>query len=528
MRRATSLEIELPDGTILDAPDDADASAVARAYMAKSKPAAAPAPTPAAPADQVRGDFRDQYAGQGLAQGNLNYLKDYVSGIGKAAMKSPEPDIGTSMPVVGAADAAAHLGSSALAPLFALPDYAITKMGFPDKRNPAGTYAGAREKYTYQPRTSMGKQASELAGAVMKPAGDVFSTIGSGYGDIAGLFGASPQTQNEIRDIAPDVVSAGLTAGALKAPKPAKAPVPTKEELGTQAKAAYKRAEDAGIAVSPQSFSAMKMKLLDKLEKEGIDKDLHPKATAALNRVASTEGPVTLEKIETLRRIAKDAESSIDKADRRMAGELIDNLDEYVGNLDASHLVSGDASKAGALKEARGFYSRKMKADEIDRLISNAELSDSGMERGLRSEFKSLAKNQRRLRMFTKEEQAAIRKAAKGGPTQFLLRQFGKFSSGPFGLTVGSGLGFAAGGPVGAAVIPPAAALARYGAGKMTMRNAQAAQELMRRGPQQAAPAAVAPPAPTPAPAAGLLGSQANSEAVRRQQMLQMLGLLNQ
>lgn len=36
------MEIELPDGTILDAPDDADPSAVARAYMAKQKPAADP------------------------------------------------------------------------------------------------------------------------------------------------------------------------------------------------------------------------------------------------------------------------------------------------------------------------------------------------------------------------------------------------------------------------------------------------------------------------------------------------------
>lgn len=35
MRRGTSLEIELPDGTVLDAPDDADPSAVAKAYLAK-------------------------------------------------------------------------------------------------------------------------------------------------------------------------------------------------------------------------------------------------------------------------------------------------------------------------------------------------------------------------------------------------------------------------------------------------------------------------------------------------------------
>lgn len=473
-------------------------------YAGESEPAAGPwakytqpaaAPAPETP---VRGDFRDQYAGQGLAQGNLSYLKDYISGIGKAATKERAPDMSTQQPMIGVGETAMHLGSAALSPLFALPDWAITKMGVKDERNPAGTYAGAREKYVYQPRTASGQLGAETAGALLKPAGDAFSLIGSGYGDIAGQMGVSPQAQNEIRDIAPDVVGLGLTAGALRGPKAAPAPrvvPPTTAELGASAKAAYKRAEDAGIAVSPQSFDGMKLKLLDKLEKEGIDPDLHPKATAALGRIAKTEGPVTLEKIETLRRIAKDAESSIDAADRRMSANLIDELDEYVDGLSDSDLTAGDASKAAALKEARNFYSRKKKAEEIDRLVSNAELSKSGMDIGLQQQFKSLATNQRRMRMFTKEEQAAIRQVAKGGSFgQQALRQFGKLSSGPFGLSVGGGLGWAAAGPVGAAVIPPAAFAARYGAGRMTARNAQAAQELMRRGPQQGRPAA------TPAP----------------------------
>jgi hypothetical protein len=38
MLKETSLEIELPDGTVLEAPDDADPAAVARAYLAKQQP----------------------------------------------------------------------------------------------------------------------------------------------------------------------------------------------------------------------------------------------------------------------------------------------------------------------------------------------------------------------------------------------------------------------------------------------------------------------------------------------------------
>jgi hypothetical protein len=420
---------------------------------------------------------------KGLAAGNVGYVTDYLKGIGQAATKERAPN-GPSIPGAGLSETALHLGSAAAAPLFALPDWAITKMGVPDPRNPAGTYAGARDKYVYEPRTSEGRAGAEIAGAALKPVGDAFGLIGSGYSGIAGKLGASRETQQEIKDIAPDVVGAGLALGSMK-PGAVKPKLPTKEQLGADAKAAYKRAEDAGIAVSAQSFDAMKMRLLDDMEKQGIDPTLHPDATAALKRIGSMDGPVTLEKLETLRRIAQDAEKSQKPADARLAGELVDRIDDYVEGLQQADVVSGDPAKAAALKEARDFYSRKKKSEEIDRLIERAELSPQGMDTALRGEFRTLAKNEKRMRRFTKEEREAIVRAAKGGPTEFVLRQFGKFASGPFGITVGSGLGWAAGGPVGAAVVPPAAALSRMTATSMTKRNARMAEELMRRGPRQ-------------------------------------------
>lgn len=520
--------IEVPGMGEVEFPDDMSDDAIASAIKANMQ--SAPVAPPATP---VRGDYRDKYAGQNLIQGNLSYLKDYIGGIGKAATQ--QPDVMGQTPAgqaAGVGEAALHLGSSALAPLFALPDWAITKLGIPDERNPSGTYAGARDKYVYEPRTESGKQASNVAGAVLKPVSDAFSLIGSGYGDAAGLAGASPEAQNEIRDIAPDVVSAGIGIGALKGKAPAKPAVPTVEELGTQAKAAYKRAEDAGIAVSPQSFDAMKMRVLDKMEKEGIDKDLHPKSLAAMKRLTSTEGPVTLEKIETLRKIANDARSTIDKADGRLAGELIDDIDDFVEGLTDKDLVAGDASKAAALKEARGLYSRKKKAEEIDELVHRAELSApnfsaSGMENALRTEFRSLAKNSRRMRRFNAEERAAIEKVAKGDLSTNALRLVGKLApTGAISGALSGGVGFAIGGPVGAAAVPAAGLGARLGATQLTKRAANSAQELMRRGPAQPAPAP--PAAPTPAPAAGLLGSPVNSEAARRQELMQLLGLLGQ
>lgn len=522
--------IEVPGMGEVEFPDDMSDDAIASAIKANMQPAA-----PAAP--QLT-DYRSKYAGQSLPQGNLNYLKDYLSGIGKAATTERPQDMSTQSPMgttAGIGEAALHLGSSALAPLFALPDWAITKMGMADPRNPSGTYAGAREKYVYEPRTSVGKQAAGVAGAALKPVGDAFSLIGSGYGGMAGLAGASPEAQKEIQAIAPDVVGVGLGLGSMKGKPAPKSVVPTVEELGTQSKAAYKRAEDAGIAVNGPSFDAMKMKLLDEMEKSGIDKDLHPDASAALRRVASETGPVTLEKLETLRRIASDAEASIKPADSRIAGQITDAIDDFVENLKDEDVAAGDPKQAAALKEARNLYSRKKKAQEIDRLMTRAEdsapnFSASGMENAIRTEFRALAKNDRRMRRFSQEEQAAIRKVARGDLPTNALRMLGKFApTGAVSTAIGGGLGFMAGGPAGAVSLPAAGGLARLAAAQLTKKNAAAAQELMRRGPVQQ-PSVPPPAVPSPAPATGLLGP-ANSEAAKRQELIKALlmqGMLNQ
>lgn len=267
---------------------------------------------------------------------------------------------------------------------------------------------------------------------------------------------------------------------------------PTKETLKRAAEDAYKRADESGVVVTPESFGALKEKIAGELRE--IDPTLHPDATAALKRVMDSEGALSLQKLETLRRIAKDAEGSIKPADQRLAGKIVDEIDDYIEGLTEKDVLAGDAAKASALKEARGLYSRAKKAEELDRLVERAELtasnfSGSGMENALRTEFRALAKNDRKIRRFTKEEQEAIRKVATGAPLENALRLLGKFApTGIVSSALSAGAGFIAGGPAGAALLPAAGGAARYGAARMTMRNATRANELVRRGPQKSDP----------------------------------------
>jgi hypothetical protein len=263
---------------------------------------------------------------------------------------------------------------------------------------------------------------------------------------------------------------------------------PTIEELKVQSQAAYKAAKDANVNIAPESFTNLKNRVNVILKGEGLNKTLHPMTTAALKEINATKGVVPLNDLETLRKIANDAKGA-PGADGQKASVLIDEIDDYIGNLGGKDVTSGDPKAAQILGDARNLWSRKAKAEEINHLIERAKLSApnfsaSGMENALRTEFRALAKNKNRMRRFTKEEQAAIKKVAVGGPLENTLRFLGKFSpQGALSTAISGSVGFGLGGPVGAVALPAAGFASRVAATRMTKANALRAEEAMRRGP---------------------------------------------
>jgi hypothetical protein len=369
-------------------------------------------------------------------------------------------------------------------------------------------------RYTYQPRTESGKAQLGVMGALASPLTDSGVDIA-----LAPLFAAEsrvlaanpakippnarrPRVGNdsvpgqpaEMADPAVTRQESPATAGKAERPTGlggVSQEVPTLEELKTLRQAAYKRADEAGIVVRENSLKGLKSRVVTMTKKEGINKKLHPDSAAALHEIVKSKGDLTLSEVETLRKIAGDAKGSIKPADQRIAGKIVDELDDYLDNLNDADVIVGDAVKAKALKEARDLYSREKKAETINKLVERAKLSApnfsaSGMENALRTEFRNLAKNERQIRRFTKEEQAAIRKVAMGGPVENAFRFIGKFApTGVVSGTLGGGLAVSTMGPAGIAV--PAAGLAgRYVANRLTMKNVNAAEELMRRGPRDA------------------------------------------
>jgi len=265
--------------------------------------------------------------------------------------------------------------------------------------------------------------------------------------------------------------------------------VPTVDELFKSGSAAFKRADKAGVKLTEESTTGFAQQLARTLKEEGIDPVLHPKASRALERIVSdSEGGLSFKNVETLRRIAKDAAGSIEKADRRFGARIIDSIDEYIAQLDASQATGNVNLAKRSITAARDFWSRASKGELLEGLVERAgiragQFSGSGFENALRTEFRQLALNKKRMRGFTKNERLLIERVAAGGAVANALRFVGKFAPrGVISTAITAGGGAAIGGPLGAISVIAVAEIARKGATRATRTAATRAAEAARRG----------------------------------------------
>lgn len=370
-----------------------------------------------------------------------------------------------------------------------------------------------QEKFTFQPRTEAGQRASEaiaapaeeierladLAGEVSGDPDDVLGatavkTVLLGGPALFRLRGRTRRADAErIRSAGQRTAQATQNAvNRIAAKFREQSKPPTVEELFKSGSAAFQRATKSGVRVRQDSVQGFGQRLSRELQEEGIDPVLHPKSTRALQRILddADSGDLSFQQIETLRRIAKDAASSIERPDRRFGRRIVDSIDEYIGQLDGAQATGPTKIAQRSITAARDFWARARKGELLEGLVDRAgiragQFSGSGFENAIRTEFRGLAMNERRLRGFTKREVEAIRRVAAGGPVANALRMVGKFAPrGVISTAITAGGGATIGGPLGAIVFTSVAEGARFGATKATRRAAERASELARSGGQ--------------------------------------------
>jgi hypothetical protein len=372
------------------------------------------------------------------------------------------------------------------------------------------------------------RTASQITGKEMFELGSLFagSAAGGAAGTGAGVARAAAErealaarpaatpppipsgvTGEAVQAVAPAADDVALArAAAPPAPSPVAAipeppPTATTAEFKAAAKSYYKQMEDAGVEIAPQATRRLSDEVATAAQKANIDPTLHPRGTAALKRVQEVgDKPLTFERLDQLRQIVKEAGSSPDGGERRIAGILTDKLDDFVEKLGGAEVTAGDAAVAkSAIGKAQEIWSKFAKLETVDDLVERAKISApnfsaSGFENALRTEFRALAKNKQKMRTYTEREQEAIKKVAKGTVTSNTARAGGKFApTGVVSTVLSGGAGAAVGGGIGAVALPAAGFIARQLATVLTRRHVAQLETVIRNGGEsRAASAALA------------------------------------
>lgn len=369
--------------------------------------------------------------------------------------------------------------------------------------------------------------ASQIAGAVptaMLPFGALGRTasagIGAGEGAVYGFGTGEGGFESRAKEagkgaligggtamLAPVVGAASRGVAQRRAANAAIRNAPSTQDLRRGASAAYDRARAAGVSIAPQKLRQFADDLAMTLQQEGLDSTLHPRATAILQRFDMTGNATNqaMPDLTTLRRLAGQVAGSTDADERRLGQIMLDRFDDLVENLSPADVTGGNvANIADDLAEARTSWSRMRKSEMADTAIDKAGKQASGVENGLRVQFRQILNNPRARRGLTADEISAMEEVVQGTFTSNTLRRLGRLGlgSGAQHNMLGGGLAASGGAAVGASLAGPAGAglgagipmaggyLAQRGAEALTGRSAELARALMATGGKIPTPAA--------------------------------------
>lgn len=373
----------------------------------------------------------------------------------------------------------------------------------------AGDTVGiVRDGASYQPRTETGQEYLQNVGEAIEPVAEVVSGAENYLGDTAYNITGSPAIAAAAKTMPTaimELIGVAGGKGALRAGRRAKnakqsnrimqeidKSAPSVDQLFDTASDVYKEIDDMGASVDQRAYRNMANRIRRDAKKGGVDPIITPKAQQALRRIDElADGNVAVSDIDMARKIAKNAAGSIEKTDAALGMQMIDTIDDFMDNLTPAAFTKSAANPAelgSRYKIARNLWGRGRRSELLGEAFEKARNQASGFENGLRTQFRQLLNNKRTRKMFNADEIDAMKKVVQGSKGENLARQIGRLSPAD-GVTgnalnamVGSGAGYAVGGPVGAVAIPGIGYLSRKLAQRMTVKNAEFADQVIRAG----------------------------------------------
>jgi hypothetical protein len=352
------------------------------------------------------------------------------------------------------------------------------------------------------------RAATTEIGAIKPPTDDVAGQVARRVGQEVG--------SNIIPVMAGPAKVAGTLATIGRAIQTA---APSVESLTDEAKVLYQAANSKGAVLPVQQSAQMSNDMRQIAVSEGIVtptgriNESYEKIAALIRSFDDYgKGALTVDQMQSVRRLITNALKSPDGDERRIAMQMLDKFHKHLDPI------------APEIAQANAIYHRAANGDMIETAIELAkskagQFSGSGFENALRTEFRALDRQiiKGQLKGLSPEEIEAIQKVARGGPIEDALRYLGKLApTGVVSMSAAGGVPFFIGNTVGGPAAGAAAAGATMGTGmvarslatKMTEGHANVAAALARRGGKAITP--VIAPKTLRALEANLVGQAAN------------------
>lgn len=321
----------------------------------------------------------------------------------------------------------------------------MTQMGLPEAQ-------GGLERAVQSGAGAMAGTGAQAAASQFSPmlaplAANLPQQIGAaGVGGVAGQ--ATGETVADITGSPLAGVAAGMVAGVLGGTVGAKAgarmgerpvsPV-TIDDIKAQAQKSYQTVDAQGIAVKPQSVLNMLSNAEDTLTKANFNPlmDDHKPVAQLLTQLRQMTGTqrVPFSKLEQMRSAATALKTSNASATRKFAGDLVNEIDSYIGSLKGNDLIAGKEGldkAVSSVQSARKDWRNMSKATILEDALNVAEARaldvKSSENELIRRQLINLAANKKKMGQFSELEQNAIKSVAKGGKGDPVLSLIARFN----------------------------------------------------------------------------------------------------
>lgn len=243
-------------------------------------------------------------------------------------------------------------------------------------------------------------------------------------------------------------LGAGLVAGVLggaaaskaaaKTGQLPKSPV-TIDDIKAQASKSYQSVEQQGVAIKPKSVLDMLNSAENTLVRENFNPllDTHKPVAQVLDQLRAMTGTqrVSFTKLEQMRSAANGLKTANEPATRKFAGDLVNEIDNYIGSLKGNDLIAGQGGldkAVSSVQSARKDWRNMSKATILEDALNIAEaraLDTKASENELiRRQLINLAANKKKMKQFSEAEQNAIKSVAKGGAGDTVLSLIARFN----------------------------------------------------------------------------------------------------